>query len=310
MDKNIIYVIGHKSPDTDTICSAIAYSEYLKSKGVNAVPARQGDLNAETKYVLDYWKVESPVDLDSIKEKEVVLVDHNEKNQSPEGIDQAKIIEIIDHHKISFSFSEPIKFQTIPLGATASIIAQKMIGDKDFKISNQIAGILISAILSDTVVFKSSTCTQNDKDIVNHLNQIAEIENLQEFGIEIKKQKSNLKNLSAEQIIRNDFKIFESSLKKFGVGQIEVVDTQEANERKLEILEELNKIAKTENLIFTVLMITDIINQGSELLISEGGSCLEDAFGKKIKDSSMYLENVMSRKKDLIPSITKVLENT
>ena len=124
MEKTI-YIIGHKSPDTDTICSAIAYSEYLKTKGQEAVPARFGDLNPETKYVLDYFGFESPINLDSLKEKTVILVDHNEKSQSPEGIETARIIEVIDHHKIEFSKAEPINFQTKPLGTTATLIAQK-----------------------------------------------------------------------------------------------------------------------------------------------------------------------------------------
>lgn len=308
MEKDIIYVIGHKSPDTDTICSAIAYSEYLKSKGINAIPAKQGDLNPETKYVLNYWKIETPINLESLKEKRVVLVDHNEKSQSPEGIEQASISEIIDHHKIDFSFSEPINFQTYPVGSTATIVAQIMINDKNFKIEKPIAGILISAILSDTVVFKSSTCTQTDKDIVNQLNEIANIENLQEFGIKIKKEKSNLKNLIAEQIIYSDFKIFETNSKKFGVSQIEIIDSSEIKERKLELLTKLNEIEKKENLFFTILMITDIINQNSELLISNNGVFIERAFNKKINENSIYLENAMSRKKDVIPFITKFLE--
>jgi len=308
MEKTI-YVIGHKSPDTDTICSAIAYAEYLKTKGFEAIPARFGDLNPETKYILDYFGFENPINLDSLKEKQVILVDHNEKIQSPEGIEEAKIIEVIDHHKIGFSVNEPINFETKPFGSTATIIAQKIFNDQNFKITKPLAGILISAILSDTVVFKSNTTTATDIEMADKLNKIAEIEDLQRFGIKMKKKKSSLAGLTPEQIIYSDFKIFETNDKKFGIGQIETVDLSEAEKIEIDLLNKINEIAEKEGLNFIILMLTDIINEGSKLLMSSNANCLEKTFDKEIIDNSVYLEKMMSRKKDLVPLILKSLED-
>jgi manganese-dependent inorganic pyrophosphatase len=187
MEKEIFYVVGHKSPDTDTVCSAIAYSLLLKKQKINAVPAVFGDLNAETKYALDLFKVKDLLKLKSIKNKKVILVDHNEPSQSPDGIEEAKVAEIIDHHKIGFSSSEPITFIAKPYGSTATIVAEKMINE-NFKITKQIAGLLLCAILSDTVVFKSTTTTKTDIKIAKDLAKIAEVENIKNFGIELKKK--------------------------------------------------------------------------------------------------------------------------
>jgi len=306
MSKETIYIIGHKSPDTDTVCSSIAYAEFLKKKKVDAIAAIPEELNPETKYILDYFKVKKPLKLNSIKGKKVFLVDHNESSQSPEGINEAEVIGIIDHHKIGCSFSAPIFFESKPLGSTATLIAQKMI-EQQFKITKQLAGILLSAILSDTVIFKSSTTTEEDIKIAKILGEIAGIKNIKEFGIEIKKQKSNLKGMSAEKIIYSDFKIFEEDKVKFGVGQIETVDLEEAKEKKTELLKKMKEVVEKEKVSFLILMLTDIINEGSELLICGDTSYLEKAFNKEIKNDSIYIKNMMSRKKDLIPLLAAVM---
>lgn len=307
MNKETVYVIGHKSPDTDTVCSAIAYSEFLKKKKINAVPAIPEDLNQETKYVLDYFKVKKPIKLKSAKGKKVILVDHNETSQSPQGIEDAEVMEVIDHHKIGCTFSNPISILTKPLGSTATLIAQKMLDDGKFKITKQLAGLLVSAILSDTVVFKSSTTTDEDIATAKKLGKIAGIDNLKDFGINIKKKKSNLKQLSPEKIIYSDFKIFQENGKKFGIGQIETVDLNEAREKQEKILEKIGEIVKKENFLFLILMLTDIINEGSELLIGGDNRYLEKAFGKKIENNSIYVKRMMSRKKDLLPPLVKEL---
>jgi manganese-dependent inorganic pyrophosphatase len=306
MSKETIYIIGHKSPDTDTVCSSIAYAEFLKKKKVDAIAAIPEELNPETKYILDYFKVKKPLKLNSIKGKKVFLVDHNESSQSPEGINEAEVIGIIDHHKIGCSFSAPIFFESKPLGSTATLIAQKMI-EQQFKITKQLAGILLSAILSDTVIFKSSTTTEEDIKIAKILGEIAGIKNIKEFGIEIKKQKSNLKGMSAEKIIYSDFKIFEEDKVKFGVGQIETVDLEEVKEKKAELLKKMKEVIEKERLSFLILMLTDIINEGSELLISGESTYLKKAFNKEIKNDSIYIKNMMSRKKDLIPLLAAVM---
>jgi manganese-dependent inorganic pyrophosphatase len=309
MEKEIVYVIGHKSPDTDTVCSAIAYAAYLKkAKRINAVPAVSGDINPETQFVLDQFKTAVPAKLASADGQKLILVDHNEKSQNPDGVEGAKIIEVLDHHKIGFICSEPIVFQAEPVGSTATLVARKMMADKKFKITPQLAGLLVSAILSDTVVFKSTTTTKIDIEIAKKLGKKAKIKNLKKFGIEIKKQKASLKGMDAEKIIYSDFKSFEAGGKKFGVGQIEVVDLAEAEGRKEEILQKMAEIAQKEGFSFVALMVTDIMKEGSEVFAAGDTEILGKAFGKPVGDNSIYLEKAMSRKKDFLPPLMKVLE--
>ncbi len=308
MAKNTIYVIGHKSPDTDTVCSAIAYAEYLQKKQrLDASAAVCGELNPETKFVLNYFKVAKPKKLASAAGKNLVLVDHNEKSQMPDSADEAKIVEVLDHHKICFEYGQPIKFRTEPLGSTATIVGKIMTQNK-FKIAKPLAGILLSAILSDTVVFKSPTCTPEDIKIAKALAKIAGVKEIKKFGIEIKKQKASLKKMTANQIVNSDYKIFEAQGKKFGVGQIEVVDLAEARARQNEIKAEMEKIRAANNLEFIALMATDIINCGSEILVAGNPAHIEKAFGKIPANNNLYLKGMLSRKKDLLPPLLKTLQ--
>ena len=182
-----------------------------------------------------------------------------------------------------------------------------MAGAHKFEITKQMAGILVSAILSDTVVFKSTTTTETDIKIAKIIGKIAKVSNLKTFGIEIKKQKASLKGMTAAQILRSDFKTFEAGGKKFAIGQIEVVDLKEAKDRGAELLEEMEQTNQKEGLSFTVLMVTDIINCGSELLIAGDASAIEKAFGKNCADGAVYLDKMMSRKKDLLPPVMKAI---
>ncbi|XOB42566.1 MAG: manganese-dependent inorganic pyrophosphatase [Candidatus Nealsonbacteria bacterium] len=307
MEENeTIYVIGHKQPDTDSICSPIAYANYLKQKGKNAVAVKSGKINPETKYVLDYFKIQEPETLTDVSGKKIILLDHNEKTQTPDNIDKAEIIEVIDHHKIVFECSNPIYFHNEPIGSTATIIAKKYFNDQNVKLDKKIAGILLSAILSDTVIFKSPTSTDEDVEIAKKLAEIAEIKNIEEFGLEIKKSKAILKEMSAEDIILSDFKTYEFGKIKLGGGQVEVVNFTEINERKQELLKKIEEIAKKENYDILILTATDIIKQDSLLLFFEKENYIEKAFNKKPENNTLYLEGVMSRKKQILPPLAKL----
>ena len=300
-----IYIVGHKSPDTDSICSSIAYAEYLKKKNNNVVACRTGKINPETKYVLDYFKIKEPQMLSSAKGKKIILIDHNETKQSPDDIEKGEIIQIIDHHKVSFNYDKAISFYVEPIGATASIIAKQFLQDPTVELSKGIAGILLSAILSDTVIFRSPTTTREDVIIARRLAEIAEIKDIEEFGISMKKEKSNLKGLTAEEIILSDFKEYDFKNIKIGCGQIEVCDLKETQERKKELLKTIKKISKKRSYDALLLLATDIIKQGSEVLFWEKDNYMEKAFDKKVENNTLYLEGVMSRKKQIIPLLTK-----
>jgi len=305
--EELIYVVGHKTPDTDTICSAIAYAYYLKKKNNNAIACRTGEINPETKYVLNYFKIKEPQLLSSARGKKIVLIDHNETKQSPKDIEEGEIVQIIDHHKVNFSYGKVISFYVEPIGATATIIAKQFLQDSAVEIPKNIAGLLLSAILSDTVIFRSPTTTKEDFLIAQKLAEIAEIKNIEEFGINMKKEKSSLKGLTAREIILSDFKEYDFKNKKLGGGQIEVCDLKETLERKEELLETIEKIAKKRDYDLLVFLATDIIKQGSEVLFWEKDNYMEKAFNKKPKNNSFYLKGVMSRKKQILPPLTKIL---
>jgi len=304
--KETIYILGHKNPDTDSICSPLAYANFLRQKGKKAEAVRTGKINPETKFVLDYFKVKAPKLLASVKGKKIILLDYNEKTQSPDGIEKANILEVIDHHKILFKWPEPILFHSEPVGCTGTLIAEKYFNDRKVKLSKQMAGILLSAILSDTVVFRSPTTTKKDKEIAKKLAKIVKIKNLDKFGIEIKKQKASFKGLNAKNILFSDFKIFNFSGKKVGVGQIEVCDFKEVNERKEEFIKKFKEILKKEKYNLLILMVTDIIKIGSRLLTVGQTDYVEKALGKKVKDNSVYLKGMMSRKKQVVPPLERI----
>ncbi len=298
-----IYVFGHKSPDTDTICSAIAYAKIK-----NLTPARLGEINEETKFVLEKFCVEIPRPIENVEGKKVVLVDHNEFQQSADGIEKAEIVEVIDHHKIKFSYDKPIKFLTEPLGSTATVIAKYFESDIEKIEVNEkkkIKGLLLSAILSDTVVFKSPTTTEEDKKIANELAKAVGIDALIKFGIDIKKAKGSIRGKTVESIIMADFKEFDFNGKKVGIGQTEIVDINEIYEIKAQISKFLENL-KNENYEMTVFVATDIIKEGSELFFAGDKSKIEKAFGIKVVGNFVYIPGLMSRKKQVVPKLQQV----
>ncbi len=220
-----IYVVGHKSPDTDSVTSAIAYANLKNALGMSAVAAAAGDINNETKYLLDYFHVPYPEKLTDATDKKVILVDHNEMAQAVDKLNMENIVEIIDHHKIGgLATGKPIFFMNEPVGATGGIIA-KLYEQNKIPISKEMAGLMMSAILSDTVLFKSPTCTPQDKESVEKLSRIAGVDPMK-FGMELLKAKSDISSKSAKDILTGDFKKFDFSGTKSGVGQIEVMDSQ------------------------------------------------------------------------------------
>ena len=157
-----VLVFGHKNPDTDSICSAIAYANLKSELGVNAEPVRLGEINSETKYALEYFQVNVPRLVEKVAQetKQVILVDHNESQQSADDIDEVRILEVIDHHRIAnFQTSDPLYYRAEPVGCTATIL-NKLYKENGVKIKKEIAGLMLSALISDSLLFKSPTCTE------------------------------------------------------------------------------------------------------------------------------------------------------
>ncbi len=301
-----IYVIGHKSPDTDSVTSAITYANLKNALGMSeAKPAVAGDLNGETKFVLDYFKVPYPEKLTDATGKKVILVDHNEMAQAVDKLDVENIVEIVDHHKIGgLSIGKPIFILCEPVGATGGIIANLYVQNKK-EISKQMAGLMMASILSDTVLFKSPTCTPRDKAAVEMLAKIAGVDPMK-FGMELLKAKSDISSKSAKDILMGDFKKFDFSGTKSGVGQIEVMDLKDLEPKRAAILDEMNKMKEAEKLDMVVLMLTDVIKEASDILFVGNASAaagFEKAFGGKLANNSIYKEKVLSRKKQVIPPL-------
>jgi manganese-dependent inorganic pyrophosphatase len=305
-----IYVIGHKSPDLDSVVAAITYA-ILKNQLENTdkyVPSIAGKQNKVTAFVLEKFGFELPEILEDARNKNLILVDHNEVSQRVDGGEEANILEVLDHHKINFNFSDPICFQSCPWGSTTSIIYRKF-KINNLKIDKNLAGLMLSAILDDTVIAKSPTCTDKDREFIAELAKMAEIENWQDYGIKMFKAKSSVSDLSAEEIIKLDFKENDFKAGKFGFGQLETVDLNEFKEREEELLKYLKKIFKEENYHTVALFITDIIQEGSRVLIcSQDMEGCEKALDQKIENNTGFVPGLVSRKKQVIPRFSDVFD--
>ncbi|MCF7906575.1 manganese-dependent inorganic pyrophosphatase [Patescibacteria group bacterium] len=297
----MIYVIGHKSPDTDTVIASIAFS-YLM--GGEYKPVVSGDINVETKFVLEKFNIPEPEKLTSILEEDkFFLVDHNEKTQRFEGITEENVIGILDHHKIDFCNSCPIEIIIKPYGSSCTIIAE-MFFDRKIDLNKNMAGALLSGILSDTVIFKSPTCTQIDIDIANKLANIAGISDINSLGMDLFAKKAEIQNKSDIEIINNDFKDFDIKGKKIGIGQVELADVSLIMSRKEDILKKQKEILEKDNYFAIILMVTDIIKEGSYLWIV-GDNSIFELFENDIESTKFY-EGIMSRKKQILPKISTI----
>ncbi len=303
-----IYIVGHKNPDTDTVCSAIAYADLKRQLGFDAVPVRAGELNEETKFALNRFRFHEPALIDTLANKKVILVDHNEKTQSPEGIDEAEILEVIDHHKINFSYNHPIPFMTKPYGSTATLIYERFQSSPSVVIKKETAGLLLCAILSDTIVMRGPTTTDIDRNVAAKLADMAQIHQVDEFGIELKKQKSSLKGKNPVDIINSDLKEFDLNGKKVAIGQIEIVDNLDFKEHREELLEGLRKMRNEKDYDLLALMVTNIIEMGTEFLCVGLIDYVKNAFQAEVMDDSVYLPRMVSRKKDIIPPLEKAFQ--
>ncbi len=303
----MLHVIGHKSPDTDSVASAIAYAHFKNELGEEAKPFILGELNNETKHALKKFNIKTPEILKSVKNKDVILVDHNEFSQNLEDISEANIREIIDHHKLNFSYNQPIYVLTMPLGSTATIITNLYLWS-EIDIPKDIAGMLLSAILSDTVIFKSPTTTEEDKELAEMLSEIAGIQDIEKYGTELFEKKSDLSNKTIKELLYNDYKISSIKDTKIMVSQLEVINDQNLLTKKPDFLKEMEKIKQQENLSAIILLITNIMKEGSTMIIlADNYEPFEKAYNTKFKDNEAWLPGVLSRKKQVLPPLYETL---
>lgn len=419
-----IFVTGHKSPDTDSICSSIAYAKLLQLQGKDAAAIRAGEINKETAYALDYFHVDpqpmvsdfyvkvgaavhkevealpvsaslkdaakwfaahdcqsAPVadkgqfvgiidkltladefiktvlgeELATVKslthdpelffhsndnghdvpaegrypvvddgkyvgmicadcvakvEKQpVFLVDHNEAKQIIDGIEEADIVGVIDHHRIggTLSTSGPISILFKPVGCTATIVTG-LYEQAGIEIPKEVAGLLLSAVISDTVLFRSPTCTPADKEAAEKLAAIAGVD-LEGYGMEMLKAGANVSDLTPDQIAHNDMKEFSGGGKTFTISQVQVMDTTDLLNQKTVLVSALDKMRDANSYDASFLMITSIIDEATNLIFAGNmDDVVSSAFGKDVLDKEVYLPKVMSRKKQIVPPILDALK--
>lgn len=306
-----VLVFGHKNPDTDTICSAIAYAELKKKLGMDAEAVRLGEVNSETQYALDYFKTDAPRLVENVANEvqNVILVDHNERQQSADGLENVAIKEVIDHHRVAnFETSDPLYFRVEPVGCTATIL-NKLYKENNIEITKDIAGLMLSAIISDSLLFKSPTCTEEDIAAARELAEIAGVD-AESYGLEMLKAGANVSDKTAVQLVSLDSKEFSMNGNKVQIAQVNVVDPQDVLARQSELEEVMNQQIKDNELDLFLLVITDILNNDSVgLAIGAKTEAVEKAFNVTLDNKTAELKGVVSRKKQVVPVLTESFNN-
>ena len=297
-----LYTCGHIIPDSDSVCSAISLAYLLNKIGRAATPARQGELNPETKFILDKFGFEAPIIKTSFAGDELFITDYSDLAQAPQDMDQTTVVGIVDHHKLGdITTSTPLECWIRPVGCTNTIV-KEMYDYHKVEIPKNIASIMLCAILSDTVIFKSPTCTALDIQVVRELAKIAGIEDFGALGMEMFKVKSEVEGTPIRELVMRDYKNFDMHGFKVGVGQLEVVDGSVFDKIKDELMADIKKVKDEQNLHTVALLLTDIMKEGSEILVSsDDTSIFEKAFNCKLEDGKVWLDGCLSRKKQIIP---------
>lgn len=302
-----VLVFGHKNPDTDSICSAIAYAALKKELGVDAEPIRLGSVNNETQFALDYFKAEAPrlVEKVAAEVNNVILVDHNERQQSADDIDQVRVLEVIDHHRIAnFETSDPLYYRAEPVGCTATIL-NKMYKERGVEVSKQAAGLMLSAIISDSLLFKSPTCTEEDVAAARELAEIAGVD-ADKYGLDMLKAGADLSDKTVEQLISLDAKEFQMGSSKVEIAQVNAVDTNDVLSKQAEIESALNRVIEEKGLDLFLFVVTDILtNDSVGLALGRATSAVEKAYNVTLTNNTAVLKGVVSRKKQIVPVLTE-----
>ncbi|QIL50677.1 manganese-dependent inorganic pyrophosphatase [Weissella coleopterorum] len=301
MTKKLVF--GHQNPDTDTIASAIAASYFLnQTMGEETEAVALGKPNAETQFTLDYFKLEPLRIIENAETPQVYLVDHNETSQSVKNIDDVEVVGVYDHHKINFSSNAPLWFINMPLGSVATVLYYEF-KKSNTEIPSTVAGMMASAIISDTLLLKSPTTTSMDQPALEALAEIAGIQDYEAYGLELLKAGTNLSSRTAQELIDGDAKSFDFNGHAFRIGQVNTVDIDEALARQSEF-EEAMAAEGYDNFLF---VITDILNSNSKALyLGNAENEVAKAFDTNIENNVLNLPGVVSRKKQVVPPLTAV----
>ncbi|MBC1947512.1 manganese-dependent inorganic pyrophosphatase [Listeria welshimeri] len=303
MTKTLVF--GHKNPDTDTICSAISYAELKKAQGADIEAVRLGELNSETTFVLDYFQATAPRLVQTVANEvsEVALVDHNERQQSADDIDEVTVTAVVDHHRIAnFETSDPLYYRAEPVGCTTTILL-KMFRENEVEISKTVAGLMLSAIISDTLLFQSPTCTEEDKVAAEKLSVIADVD-IQTYGMEMLKAGADVSKKTVAELLL-DAKEFNMNGNKVEIAQINVVDVNDVLNRRSEVEALMTQNVVDKGLDLYLFVITNILtNDSIGISIGSKTAVVEEAYGIKFVENQAPLKGVVSRKKQVVPILT------
>ncbi|MGG4128144.1 manganese-dependent inorganic pyrophosphatase [Paenibacillus illinoisensis] len=309
MEKALIF--GHKNPDTDTICSAIAYADLKTKLGQDVEAVRLGEVNGETQFALDHFKVEAPrlIKTAANEVNKVILVDHNERQQSVSDIEEVTVAEVIDHHRIAnFETSQPLYFRAEPVGCTATIL-NKMYKENGVEISAPIAGLMLSAIISDSLLFKSPTCTEQDVAAARELAAIAGVD-ADSYGLDMLKAGADLSQKTIAELISLDAKEFAMGQAKVEIAQVNAVDVNDVLVKQPELEAAIEAIISSKGLDLFLFVVTDILNNDSvALAYGQSTKAVEQAYNVTLSDSKALLKGVVSRKSQIVPVLTEAFNN-
>lgn len=304
-----VYVLGHRNPDTDSITSAIVYAHLKRELGMDAEAVSLGIVQNETAFALEKFGFDAPrlIETASADVKYVILVDHNEKQQSVKDIDKVQVIEVIDHHRIAnFETGDPLYFRAEPVGCTATIL-NKLFKENGVDIPSNIAGLMLSAIISDTLLFKSPTCTAQDISAAKELEGIAGVD-AQEYGLAMLKAGADLSDKTLEDLLSLDAKEFGMGGFKVEIAQINAVEVSDIMDRQTELEELIYRNIAEKGLDLFFFVVTDILNNDSvALALGNQAKKAEQAFGVPFVNNVGLLKGVVSRKKQVVPVLTEAL---
>ena len=301
-----VCVIGHSNPDTDSVTAAIAYANFLNATGTDAKACMQisaENLNPESKVVLEKFGLAAPEEITDAAVKDVALVDFSDVAQAPANIGDANIVGVVDHHKIGdIVTSNPIFFYAQPVGCTGTVLLE-MYKANNIDLPKDIAGGMLCAILSDTVNFKSPTCTDADKVAVAELLEITGVTDQDALFMEMLKAKSSVEGVSSKDLIFRDYKDFDMNGKKVGIGQIELATLDQVADIRDDLYKAVEEV-KADGRHTVLFMLTDVVKEGTDLMVvSDDSALIESTFNGKIEGQSMWVDGMMSRKKQAVPPL-------
>jgi manganese-dependent inorganic pyrophosphatase len=301
-----ISVVGHANPDTDSVTSAIALATLLNAQGMEAKACMQidaADLNPESTTVLKRFGLTAPENLSDAAGKKIALVDFSDIAQGPANLDSAELVAVVDHHKIGdVTTNNPILFRAEPVGCTGTVL-NKMFKEAGVAIPKDVAGGMLAAILSDTVNFKSPTCTEDDKAAVNDLKAVAGVDDTEELFMEMLKAKSAVDGVPAKDLLFRDYKDFDMKGNKVGVGQLELAALDQVASIREDLANAMAEV-KADGRHTVLLMLTDVVKEGTDLVVlSDDPALIEKAFDSKLDGNCMWIPGMMSRKKQTVPNL-------